>query len=62
VTLNVKINETKECSQCYATDKHIESLNFPKKGITREWLIIIYIGKLKKVEEIKSENPYQIDE
>lgn len=62
MTLNVEVDETKERSQCYATDKHIESFNFPKKGITWEGLIVIYIGELNKIKEIEGDDPYQIDE
>jgi hypothetical protein len=53
MTLNVIVNKTKECTQRNATDKHIESLYFPKKRITRNWLIIIYIGELNKIKEIE---------
>ncbi len=62
MTLNVIVNQTKECPQCYATDKHIESFDFPKKRIFREWLIVIYIGELNKIKEIECDDPYQINE
>ena len=57
MTLNVIVNQSKECSQCYATDKHIESLYFPEKGIFWEGLIVIYIGELNKIKEIESYDP-----
>ena len=62
MTLNVKVNQTKECPQCDTTDKHIESFDFSKKRIFWEGLIVIYIGELNKIKEIESDDPYQIDE
>ena len=62
MTFNVKVNQTKERPQYYATDKHIESFYLSKKRITWECLIVIQIGELNKIKEKESDNPHQIDE